>query len=311
VSLDVHPQLLRTLLAVLEAGSLTEASSRLGFTQSALSKQVAALESASGAQLFVRGPRGATPTPAATRLARRAAAVLDQLAAAERELSEPSDPVLGRVALGGFPTAAMHLVPATLAHLSRSHPDVEVEFLELSTPVQVRRLRSGRLDLALLAKGPDLEWDATGIHTMPLPSGPLLLAVGQHHPFAFRERVPVAELAGERWVAARSTRTDPQFGVWPTLADATVVAVLGDWSARLAFVAAGLGVTSIPSLAAPALPAGVRVVEVDDPARRRRALVVAHRGGLTPQSTAVRDALVAVAADLARGPHPTAPARGG
>ena len=62
MGLDVHPQLLRTLRAVIETGSFTGASERLGFTQSAVSKQVAALESAAGVQLFRRGSRGVEPT---------------------------------------------------------------------------------------------------------------------------------------------------------------------------------------------------------------------------------------------------------
>src|SRR5690349_21406031 len=154
--MDVHPQLLRALRAVLDTGSLTAASERLGFTQSALSKQMATLEAAAGAQLFRRGPRGVEPTEAATRLAARAATILDQLDAAERELASLSAPLGGRVALGGFPTTAMRLVPRTIARVRASHPAIDVDFLESSTPVQIRRLRAGRLDLAILAVGSGL-----------------------------------------------------------------------------------------------------------------------------------------------------------
>lgn len=96
MSLDVHPQLLRTLRAVIETGSFTGASERLGFTQSAVSKQVAALESAAGVQLFRRGSRGVEPTAAGLRLAGRAAAVIDQLDAARRELDAVPAPLLRR-----------------------------------------------------------------------------------------------------------------------------------------------------------------------------------------------------------------------
>ncbi|SDO66533.1 LysR family transcriptional regulator [Lentzea jiangxiensis] len=291
--LDVHPQLLRALRAVVETGSLTAASERLGFTQSALSKQIAALEAATGTRLFDRGPRGVEPTAAGSRLAVRAAVILDQYEVAHRELEDLPAPLGGRIALGGFPTTALRLVPRAIARVRADHPSVEVEFLESSTPVQIRRLRAGRVDLAILASGEDLPgWDLTGVEVEPLLSGALLLAVGRRHRLAGARRVPVAELAGEGWVVGRGARGEPQFGAWPTVAQPRVVAELGDWSARFGFVAAGLGITTIPGLAAAALPDGVVCVEVDDPGWAGRSMGLAWIGSLTAPAAAVRAALV-------------------
>jgi DNA-binding transcriptional LysR family regulator len=292
MSLDVHSQLLRALRAVLETGSLTAASERLGFTQSALSKQIAALEAATGTRLFRRGPRGVEPTEAGHRLAARAATVLDQLDAAQRELADLSAPLGGRVALGGFPTTAMRLVPRALARVRAEHPAIEVDFQESSTPVQVRRLRAGRLDLAILSSGEGLpDWDLTGVELERLPAGSLLLAVGQRHRLARAERVAVADLEEEAWIAGRGTRGEPQFGAWPSLRRPRVVAELGDWSARLGFVAAGLGITTVPSLVASALPAGVVCLAVDDPGWTGRSMLLARVGALTGPAAAVRSAL--------------------
>ncbi|KAA0931860.1 LysR family transcriptional regulator [Streptomyces apricus] len=300
MAFDVHPQLLRALRAVLETGSFTAASERLGFTQSALSKQIGALESAAGTQLFRRGPRGVEPTAAAQRLASRAVTVLDQLDAAARELADHAQPLGGRVALGGYPTTAMDLVPRTIARVRARHPSVEVVFLESSTPVQIRRLRAGRLDLALLARGEGLpDWDLTGIETEPLPSGPLCVAMSERHRLAHLRRVPVAELADEEWVAGRGARGEPQFGAWPTLSHPRITAELGEWSTRLGFVAAGLGITTIPSLAAGVLPGGVVALPVADPAWRGRSMVLAHVGTLTAATAAVRSELVEIARAVA------------
>nr|ANY57991.1 LysR transcriptional regulator [uncultured bacterium] len=291
--LDVHPQLLRALRAVVETGSLTAASERLGFTQSALSKQIAALEAATGTRLFDRGPRGVEPTAAGSRLAVRASVILDQYEVAHRELEDLPAPLGGRIALGGFPTTALRLVPRAIARVRAGHPSVEVEFLESSTPVQIRRLRAGRVDLAILASGEDLpDWDLTGVEVEPLLSGALLLAVGRGHRLAGARRVPVAELAGEGWVVGRGARGEPQFGAWPTVPRPRVVAELGDWSARFGFVAAGLGITTIPGLAASALPDGVVCVEVDDPGWAGRSMGLAWIGSLTAAAAAVRGALV-------------------
>ncbi|WP_045743952.1 LysR family transcriptional regulator [Actinoplanes rectilineatus] len=292
MGLNVHPQLLLALRTVLDAGSLTAASERLGFTQSALSKQIATLEAAAGTPLVRRGPRGVEPTDAGTRLAARAAAVLDQLDAAQRELDDLSAPLGGRLTLGGFPATAMELAPRTLARLRTEHPSLEIDFLESSTAVQVRRLRAGRLDLALLATGEGLPgYDLTGIDIERLPAGPLMVAVSRRHRLAHARRVTVADLAGEGWIVGRATRSEPQFGAWPTLTNARIVAELGDWSARLGFVAAGLGIATVPSLSTGVLPGDVVCLAVDDPSWTGRTLSLARIGALTPSAAAVRAAL--------------------
>ncbi|WP_198153756.1 LysR family transcriptional regulator [Catenuloplanes japonicus] len=296
----MHPQLLRALRTVIDTGSLTAASERLGFTQSALSKQISALEAAAGTPLVRRGPRGVEPTEAGTRLAARAATILDQLDAAARELDDLSAPLGGRLTLGGFPATAMSLVPRTIARVRAEHPSIEIGFLESSTAVQIRRLRAGRLDLAVIATGEGLPgYDLTGIEVDRLPAGPLLVVVGRRHRLARAERVPVGELAGEDWIAGRGARSEPQFGAWPTLRDPRVVTELGDWSARLGFVAAGLGITTVPSLGVGVLPGDVVCIEVDDPSWTGRALGLARVGALTAPAAAVRAALITEARTLA------------
>jgi len=300
--LNLHPQTLRALLTVLETGSFTAAAERLGYTQSALSKQINALESETGAQLFQRAPRGVVPTQAAQQLARRATAILDQLEAAESELSDLAAPLAGRVALGAFPAAAMRLVPLTIARMREAHPSVTIDFAESSTPVQLRRLRAGRLDLAILAGGEGLpDYDLTGLTLETLPTGPLLIAVSARHRLARAGRVDVDELADEDWIAGHGARGEPQFGAWPTLRRPTIVAQLADWSTRLGFVAAGLGITAVPTLVESALPAGVVALEVDDPRWSGRALSLARVGPLDASMAAVRGSLLAAARAIAEG----------
>ena len=300
VTLDLTSQSLRSLTAIAEAGSFTAAAVRLGYTQSAVSKQVRALETATGAALFTRTARGVQPTAAGQVLLRRAALILDQLEAAQHDLDAMVGHPAGRVALGGFPATAVQLVPEALASLDSSSPEIEVEFRELSTPAQLRQLRSGRIDLGIVAIGEGLpDYDLTGLETRTLAGGPLLVAVSAGHRWAGRTQVSLDELRTERWIIGRGEVGEPQFGVWPSLGPADVALTARDWSTRLGFVAAGLGVTTVPSLVVAALPATVAVVQVDDPGRQQRSLALAWTGGLTPAAAAVAAAVGAGAAALA------------
>lgn len=299
--MDVSSQALRSLRAVAETGSFTLAADQLGYTQSAVSKQVRSLEAEVGAPLFTRTARGVTPTGAGRTLLRRAEAVLEQLDAAEQEIAALPRGAAGRVTLGGFPTTAVDLVPRALAHLRCAAPEVEVDLRVLPTPAQLRQLRAGRLDLAVVAVGgPPPEHDLHGLGTTTLPSGPLLLAVPVGHRLAGGGPVALADLAHERWVVGRGTAGEPQFGAWPGLDDVAVAARAHDWSARLGFVSAGLGVTSIPALAAAAVPAGVVTVPVAGPVPQARRLTLAWVGTPGAAVQAVQGALAEAAAALAR-----------
>ena len=115
---DISPTGLRVLREVAQAGSFSAAAAALGYTQSAVSRQVAALESATGRELFHRGRHGVTLTAAGVRLLASAVRVLDELDGALRALGgEPA--TLGPVRLGAFATAAAGLVPTALASLPR------------------------------------------------------------------------------------------------------------------------------------------------------------------------------------------------
>jgi DNA-binding transcriptional LysR family regulator len=291
---------LRVVHAVVGTGSFTATADLLGYTQSAVSRQVAAAEAAAGVPLFVRGARGVAPTPAGALLARRAAAALNEIDAVGKDLAGLADGLGGRVVLGAFPTAMWVLVPRTVAAVRRRHPGLTVDLQEASTPTQLGQLRGGRIDVAVIGMGADLPaYDLDGLRRDHLVEGRSLVAVSEGHRFAGREQVPVTELADEEWVVGKGLRGDPQFGAWPTLPQPKVAYAAREWPARLGLVAAGLGITTLPEIAAVALPADVVTVRVDDPAWLGRAAVAVTRAD---RSTGV-DAVVAVLRDVAQGAH--------
>jgi DNA-binding transcriptional LysR family regulator len=275
---DVPPATLRAFREVAERGTVTAAAAALGYTQSAVSRQMAALERAAGTTLLERGPAGVRLTAAGQVVLRHAAAVLEQADATARELAGlPGGG--GTVRLGWYLSAGAVVVPRAVAELRRTRPAITVTTREGTTPTLVRALRSGSLDLALLASAPpfrppDAESPPLRIRTLTERS--LLVAVPVGHPFAARDAVDVADLRGQRWVASPSAGDEKLMGAWPGLDERPVIAHSArDWLAKLRLVAAGCGLTTVPASLAAAVPPNVRLLPVRGGSRERRRMILA------------------------------------
>jgi DNA-binding transcriptional LysR family regulator len=272
---------LRVLREVAARGSFTGAAEFLGYTQSAVSRQVATLEAAAGTALFERGARGVSPTDAGSALLRRTAAVLDEVDAARRELDRLSARATGRLRVGAFPTAVGALLPRALASFRADQPGVEVSLREGSTPSQLRRIGAGSADVAVVGvlPGGRLQRDRR-IALEHMVDDPLLLAVGHDHRLARRRSVDLDELASESWIAASPKADDTFLGAWQWAEwRPRVDFVAREWTAKLGLVAANLGVTLVPGLAAGAVRPDVALVRIRSERAATRQVLVATRAG--------------------------------
>jgi DNA-binding transcriptional LysR family regulator len=285
---DFSPTGLRVLREAAQSGSFSAAARTLGYTQSAVSRQVAALELVAGRRLFERGRDGVTLTAAGARLLPRAIRILGELDAALRE----TDDATGPVRLGAFATAAAGLVPQALATLPR---ELTVSLREGTTPALTRALRAGTLDLAILAQAPPFRPPDPELELTVLSERELVVAVPSSHPLARALAVEVEQLLGQVWVASRSDAGDSLLGVWPGLAErADVRYVVRDWLAKLRIVAAGLAITTLAPVAAGAVPEGVAIVAVrGEPLQTRRVVLARRPGPLDGAIARVADALIA------------------
>ena len=291
---------LRVLREVAEAGSFSAAADALGYTQSAVSRQVAALEAAAGTRLFERRHDGVRLTPAGGRLLTRAVSVLAELDAARREL-EGRPAAAGPVRLGAFASAGAALVPTALAALARSHPGIEVTLREGTTPALVRALRTGAIDLAVLgvrAAVPSVRRrDAARSRSRRSrrPSCAWASAPAIHSPRTTQSSSRSSrDSAG--WRAART----PARRCWASGQGSPDGRrsryVVRDWLTKLGLVAGGLAITTVPDIAAPAVPPTVRLLTVrGEPQELRRAVLARLPGPTTPGTDAVTDALRAAA----------------
>lgn len=280
---------LRVLREVAERGSFTAAATELGYTQSAVSRQVAALERSAGLKLFDRRPGGVVLTPAGLTLLQHAVVALDALAAAGREL-KGLPPERGVVRLGTFPSAGALILPRALAALRRTHPDIRVTTRETGTPALVRALRARTVDLAIVGSRPPylpLDEQTPALECLTLAETALLLAVPAGSALGAGGVVDLRDLAGQDWIASPSSAVEPGMGVWPGVPGRPHIAhTARDWLTKLHLVAAGCGITTVPPGLADAIPAGVRLVEVQGGPAEHRRVILARLPGSHPPAVA-------------------------
>jgi DNA-binding transcriptional LysR family regulator len=269
----MDPVLLRTFREVAVQGSITAAARSLGYTQSAVSRQIATLEVAIGARLLDRRARGVELTEHGRRLLPHADGVLHRIEAAERELRALDRLETGRLRVGAFPTANAVLIPLAMAAFSAEHPNVSLALIEGTTRRQLAHLETGDVDLALVSAFPDQSLDTDRYELVHLLDDTMLIALPPSHRLAGRDQVRFAQLADESWIAGNpggDDRTLSPLRLQPVPAD-RIDFVVAEWTAKLGLVAAGLGITLVPSIARAATRADVTLVPVhpgDAPPRR-------------------------------------------
>lgn len=285
---ELSSGLLRVFVEVARLGSFTAAGARLGYTQSAISRQIAALEDEAGTPLFDRLPRGVRPTEPGRRLLLHAEAVLDRLEAARRELADLRELATGRLRVGAFATADASLVPKAIAAFRAAYPAVVVTLTEAFTPGLSRRLRDGELDVAILSGDGPFE----GLELRKIRDDPMLVALPAGHRLARRRRVRLIELADEEWIAGSDRPEETLIssglanGFRPRLGF-----VARDWLAKQGFVAAGVGITLIPSIAAESVRPDIALVRLHPDEVPVRAVHAATPAGvaLSPATRAFLD----------------------
>ncbi|WP_446220524.1 LysR family transcriptional regulator [Micromonospora sp. IBHARD004] len=274
-------QALEVFRTVARHGSITAAARELRYTQSAISRQIAAIEADLGVVLFDRLPRGVALTQEGRCLLPHVDAMLDRLTTAERELDALRGLGGGRVRVGAFPTAVAALVPRALAAFRARHPEVTLSLVEGLTPVLLERLHVGDADLAVVSASPDRPLDGSRFALHHLLDEALLVAVPRDHPLAGRTTVRLAELAEDSFITGSADDEDRLMrATMPTGFQPRTDIVAADWTGKLGCVAAGLGVAFVPALAIRAAPADLALLRLhpdDAPVRRVYAATVAGR----------------------------------
>lgn len=248
----LNPVHLRTLVAVVRTGSFADAARQLGYTGSAVSQQVAALERTVKLPLFERAAHSIRPTPAAEFLAQRARDALATLTALEDDLGGMAQGSVGRLRIGSFPTASERLLPEALASFLLDRPSVEILLDEGEPDELIARLEDGELDIALVYRY-DLvprAWPRA-LLARPLVDEELVLLLPAGHRLTEQTTVTLADLASEKWVSTREATagaTCLQRLCAAERFDPVVAVRSNDYDVIRGFVRSGLGIALVPAL---------------------------------------------------------------
>ncbi len=186
--LGVEIRHLAALRAVAEEGTFGGAALKLGYAQSAISQQIAALERHVGRRLFER-PGGSRPvhlTRAGELLLEHAEAIMTRLSAARIDLeSLASEDVGGPIRVGAYRTVASAVLPLILQELGADTSELGLELTESDDDCRLLELlEAGELDVAFTELPlPDGSLEATA-----LLDDPYLLLVREEHDFALLDR---------------------------------------------------------------------------------------------------------------------------
>jgi DNA-binding transcriptional LysR family regulator len=238
-------------LAALEAtarlGSFRAAAAALGYSQSALSGQIAALESIVGTPLLNR-PRGApavSPTPAGHLLLERAARIGDILASTRADLAAlAAEHAVLRV--GIFQSASARLLPPLIRAFRAALPDVDVRLHEALDPQELTDLALlGDLDIVFMGNPPPDE----ALARVHLLDDPYVLLVSADHPLAAATSVDPATVARLPLITYRSLRADLlPTALLPRDSALNIIFRSDDDATVRALVTAGIGSALIPKL---------------------------------------------------------------
>jgi DNA-binding transcriptional LysR family regulator len=293
--LGVDLRHLAALEAVARTGSFGRAARELGYTQSAVSQQVAQLERIVGQRLFHRpgGPRPVEPTEAGLLLLRHADAIVAQLDAARADMAALAEGEAGTLRVGIYQSVGARLLPALVRRFRAQWPRVGVRVREESSATDLLRLlEHGELDLTFadlpLREGP-FEW-------AELLQDPYVLLVSARSELAELDAAPPLRDVAKLPLIGRRSTDEPDRFLAGRVPDVNVVFRTDDNGTLAAFVAEGLGAAIEPRLVVDPRDRDVKMLPFGSRIPPRTLVLAWHRDRYRSQAA---QAFVELAQELA------------
>jgi len=293
------------LKAIADEGSFGRAAGRLGYTQSAISQQIATLERIVGLRLIERpgGPRPVSLTEAGRILLRHAEAIQARLLAARADMNALEAGDAGQLRVGTFQSVGTRILPTLLRRFSDAHPQVEVVLRESSDESELlEMIERGELDLTFwtlpVAPGP--------YETVELLRDPYVLLVPAGSPLAAPARTPtLKEVALQPLIGFnRCNAMDEVEARLASTGRAPNVVFRSDNNGTVqGLVGAGVGISIAPRLTVDEDDASVEVIDLQGRIPPRVIGLVWHRDRhRSPAAEAFVESAFAVCRELSAEP---------
>jgi DNA-binding transcriptional LysR family regulator len=266
------------LQAVADEGSFARAADRLGYTQSALSQQIRALEGIVGMRLLERrtGRTPLGPTEAGALLLRHARRIVASVQAADADLDALREGSRGHLRVGTFQTVGTGLLPQLLARFAVEQPDVEVSLVEaVRTDELTALVETGAVDLSFIV----LPAGGEPLETEPLMDDHWMLVVPADSPLAGRSsRVPARALADLTLVAYKyALPYNPEQQLELRGIEPRVLLRTDETATVLGLVAAGVASAVLPRLVVDPADHRISAIPIDHLLPPRRIGLMWHR----------------------------------
>jgi DNA-binding transcriptional LysR family regulator len=285
------------LEAVAREGSFGKAAASLGYTQSAVSQQIAQLERIVGQRLFHRpgGPRRVEPTEAGLLLLGHADAIVARLDAARADMAALAEGSAGTLRVGIYQSVGARLLPALVRRFREQWPRVGVRVREESAAADLLRLlEHGELDLTFadlpLREGP-FEW-AEVLHD------PYVLLVSARSELAKLDSAPSLREVAKLPLIGRRTTDEPERFLAGRVPELNVVFRTDDNGTLGALVAEDLGAAIEPQLVVDPRDEAVRLLPFGSRIPPRTLVLAWHRDRYRSQAA---EAFVELAREVASG----------
>ena len=239
---------LRAFCQTARFGRISRAAEKLTWSQPSVSLQISALEEELGLSLFERRRPHMTLSRAGESLYRFAMPLVQGMDRLPDTFAERHHDVMQNVLrIGAGQVSAMYLLPRFLEQFRQRYPEVRVDIKSGGGPDRLRWLRTYEIDLVIAAMDvppPDLEFHSV------LASGPMLITP-LDHPLAGREVLSIEEAAAYPFVGPTPTHYARQT-VETILRERgivlDIVVEVDGWNVITKYVAAGVGISRIPSI---------------------------------------------------------------
>lgn len=284
---------LRYIIAVAQERHFGRAAERCFITQPALSLAIQKLEEELDTAIFERKKHEVMVTPLGEQIVQQAQRVLEEAEQITIIAAQGKDQLVGPLRLGVIATVGPYILPDLVAALHKRAPKMPLEIEENLTANLSRMLKSGRLDMILIA----LPFEETGIVTQPLYDEPFKAVVPVTHPWAKKVRIDAEQLSQEQVLLPHAGHCFRQqvLDSCPELSRSDTEGIQGNSLETIRqMVVSGLGITVMPGSALTTKHQNKRlaVLNFAEPVPQRRIGLAWRRGFTRPAVLEViRDAV--------------------